>query len=395
MDDLNWILMILLVISFAANLLALSAFLTNHGVRRAANRFVVNMVIANLGTCLILLSCATLNKTNVNINAYERNNTDYDMLMTNLLCWGGDVSASWGSFAVLLVVTDTWFAVTDPLRYHSRVNSPRALCVIILFWIVSGILAGLCGVSLIFKNTTIKIMYCVVYASIVIFIPFILMSTMYWRIFCEARENGIRMRRNGSSPLLQSAFNLMPTDVATHTERSYYINKKVLSKRKNNSCQNLTEIDKDSQHELSKHSQSTPDLRKCFKQKPVNGFLNNLPPLIIGNRTTNHVSCMTNLRHRLSNASSVFRDREESRAARISMLVVFMFLGTYVPHGALVLFRTRNNEFDDMVTLFGSQYSACFILLASFTSTFLFAFRNKRVRKGIKILFGVISKTKF
>lgn len=406
MGDLDFILIILLVASFAANFLALSAFTTSHSLRSTANRFVINMIIANLAICTLLLPCAVFNKiddsNSSNMEAVNRSETGlyaYDVLTTNLLQWGSDVSASWGSFAVLLVVTDTWCAVTDPLRYHSRVNAPRAFCAIVSGWVVSAVWAGLSCASLILQNAIFTVSYCITYTCIVVFLPFILLSAMYWRIFCEARNNGMRMRRNGSSPLLQSALNLSPENVEkSYCMKAFLIHPApILNKdgiRKNNSCKDLTMINNETRKKLLRHSRSTPDLRSnSMPGRETNEFMSNLSPLIVSHRSTNQVSCMTNLRHRLSNASSVFRDREESRAARISILVVFMFLGTYVPHAALTLIRAGCGKFDKIVPPLSSRYSACFILLASLASPILFAYRNRKVRRGVRVLLGVDSKT--
>lgn len=95
---------------------------------------------------------------------------------------------------------------------------------------------------------------------------------------------------------------------------------------------------------------------------------------------------MSSLRHRLSNASSLFKYREESRAARISILVVVMFVVSYLPYGLLVLLQSRLSA----ANFGGSTQLAIFmILLANLSSPFIFAYRNKRVRRGVKRLFGL------
>ena len=95
---------------------------------------------------------------------------------------------------------------------------------------------------------------------------------------------------------------------------------------------------------------------------------------------------MSSLRHRLSNASSLFKYRDESRAARISILVVIMFLVSYLPFGFLVLLQSRvpAANFEE-----SSQLAIFMILLANLSSPFIFAYRNKRVRRGVKRILGV------
>lgn len=100
------------------------------------------------------------------------------------------------------------------------------------------------------------------------------------------------------------------------------------------------------------------------------------------------LSYMTSIRHRLSNASSIFKYREESRAARISILVVIMFLFSYFPYGLLVLLQGR-------VTFIANSsfLGVLFLLIANMSSPFIFAYRNHRVRRGVCRLFGVDAKT--
>lgn len=97
---------------------------------------------------------------------------------------------------------------------------------------------------------------------------------------------------------------------------------------------------------------------------------------------------MTSIRHRLSNASSIFKYREESRAARISILVVIMFLFSYFPYGLLVLLQGRATFYAN-----SSCLGVLFLLIASISSPFIFAYRNRRVRRGVCRLFGVDTKT--
>uniref|UniRef100_A0A1B0DAQ6 G-protein coupled receptors family 1 profile domain-containing protein n=1 Tax=Phlebotomus papatasi TaxID=29031 RepID=A0A1B0DAQ6_PHLPP len=83
-----------------------------------------------------------------------------------------------------------------------------------------------------------------------------------------------------------------------------------------------------------RHASSTPNLQKHTTVVDVSGPLLPLPTVQVHPKA---LSYMTSIRHRLSNASSLFKYREESRAARISILVVIMFLVSYIPYGLLVL----------------------------------------------------------
>ena len=176
------------------------------------------------------------------------------------------ISAALGTLAILLVVGDTWCAITDPLRYHARMSDIKAWSYIIAIWIL-GIIFGIASAfraeytsstpSIItkeFQNETTVMFsdyaqdhiidslydtifsYC--YFITVIFIPFVLVCGMYWRIFSEAREGGQRMRKNASSPLIQSGINLSAPSKAEDAG-SDIIMLKIDSPSQTNYCRNI------------------------------------------------------------------------------------------------------------------------------------------------------------
>jgi len=166
-----------------------------------------------------------------NLSAFESAPTESPIpAPVQLRCWSIDMTAALGALAVLLVVGDTWCAVTDPLRYHSRISGVRTWIFIALTWVV-GILFGALSAFRVLDfdadalfsrqrrlavtyfnisstNSIFGVIYASVYFIVIILLPFGFVCGMYWRIFSEARGNGLRMRQNGSSPLLQSALNL-------------------------------------------------------------------------------------------------------------------------------------------------------------------------------------------
>ncbi|XP_054725109.1 uncharacterized protein LOC129235340 [Anastrepha obliqua] len=460
----------------------------------------------------------------------------------HIRCWSIDMAAALGALGVLLVVGDTWCAVTDPLRYHTRISSLKTWIFIALTWVV-GILFGALSAfrEIDFTSTTVLheqrgfvelnmssannifgMSFACVYFVIIILLPFGFVCGMYWRIFSEARENGLRMRQNGSSPLLQSALNLthhqqssslqyanmcahrnsvssassngggsacergglqmqidqrksspvgtrrdsaakvlLPTisddglsDEAAQLESGDYNaeplvpltqqpnyadrNQNILLTlqaasgeiKRNYSARQLPLLGTSSQ-DLQESSglqgvrqvHSSPNLHKYTQD----ALETNCSPHLLGhqqlhpqnvptvrhqqfapqsaNRHHSHVlqipclshsspkalSYMSTLRHRLSNASSLFKYREESRTVRISILVVIMFLVSYLPYGFLVLLQSRlpsaNFEHSTQLAIF-------MLLLGNLTSPFIFAYRNKRVRRGVKRLFGLESRTR-
>lgn len=384
---------------------------------------------------------------------------------------------------MVLVVGDTWCAVTDPLRYHSRISYAKSWLLIGAVWITGSVVAlasafrsdcSFIGMDVLLTGAIgdMADVYNWVFSSaffvLIILLPIGLVCIMYWNIFTEARQSGQRMRRNGSSPLLQSALNLahpnghrgsfgehtrcpsvldidaltMKIDgiketpkiggggpdfsrhsakatvpIGTHQYRRYLDIPKALtdgeiqtegkpakpSKLKRDSRQLTAALEAARGQSVCRmisgemrQVHSTPNL-----QKFANADL--LPKLdcCANNRSTSNIhshqhqsgtspkalSYMISIRHRLSNASSIFKYREESRAARISVLVVVMLLLSYFPYGMLVLLHGH------VISLASSSLlSILFLLIGSMSSPFIFAYRNRRVRRGVCRLFGVDAK---
>lgn len=267
----------LLVISGCVNLLAIGAFWVTPSLRTTANRFVINLLLANFISCLILSpfafsvnanssaraiaspaenngskltagsfkvdNNATANSTTVEcsnqtrecletsiklVESWLSNRTDSvdleNVLMRKYQSWSLDLVVALSVLSVLLVVMDTFVAVTDPLRYHSRISDVKAWLLIAFCW-VFGISFGVAsalrtedgdailssGIEELVDNNVYNTMFLLTYFLSIIILPFLLVILMYWRIYSEARESGMRMRQNGSSPLLQSALNLAAT----------------------------------------------------------------------------------------------------------------------------------------------------------------------------------------
>lgn len=525
---IDFLVGLLLLCSASVNLLALGAFWVTPSLRNGlANRFVVNLLLVNLVCCVVLAPSLLLNSLtfsseisvtptvfdqlpvpelivkNDSVDPTTEVKSEYmqdKIRFTEFRSWGLDFVVAAATFSVLLVVGDTWCAVTDPLRYHTRLSDKKAWIFVALAWLI-GIVFGVASAFrsehvLTETDAVYNTIYSYTYFLCAILAPFLLVCAMYWRIYSEARESGQRMRQNGSSPLLQSALNLAQVSAATahqHVDRcsggaggltmKIDAGTKVVSSvddsdqtvvdksrdddnnndkessqpllrhsnnpfvdfnceleqdqqqqklslnldnkpfaadlnlnlnnnnnhnnnnghhhsghrimltlttsssseqiRRNLSAKQLMIENIDDRHNNLRHASSTPNLHKLDRFD-----LN--PPMVLPLPTV-HVppkalSYMTSIRHRLSNASSLFKYREESRAARISILVVIMFLVSYLPYGILVVMQGH----DGLIEASNQSLLAIFsVVLANLSSPFIFAYRNKRVRRGVLRLLGV------
>lgn len=97
-----------------------------------------------------------------------------------------------------------------------------------------------------------------------------------------------------------------------------------------------------------------------------------------------------NIRHRISNAS-LFRYREEARAARISAMVIVMALICWLPF--FTIFYLHSGIHLAEFSLKGNfphyfdSFSIVFLLLSTVISPFLFAFRSRKIKKEIRKIF--------
>lgn len=257
----------LLLISGFINVLAIGAFWITPSLRTTANRFVINLLLVNFISCLILspfafnvnansptMIASSTNSYNASkLGAVVENKTETSIECSNhtLNCielpaeshkiplletienfplrkyqaWSLDFVVAMSVLSVLLVILDTFVAVTDPLRYHSRISDCKAWLLIALCWLLSitfGIASAIRSIDIddvIVDEKVYHKVFLLTYFLLIILTPFLLVILMYWRIYTEARESGQRMRQNGSSPLLQSALNLAAT-ASAHQQQS-------------------------------------------------------------------------------------------------------------------------------------------------------------------------------
>lgn len=517
---------------------------------------------------------------------------------------------------MLLVVGDTWCAVVDPLRYHTRISPVKSWVLIGTNWFIGflfGIgsmfrndcrqlnannnnkniiinssfdshelrtlhmyndISGSSGSSnnnsgggdggtggdsignnnnsdddnnYLLPNLNISMFYYDLFYSwsffiLIVLLPLCIICIMYWNIFWEARQNGQRMRQNGSSPLLQSALNLatappqmpsisninnlkshneimqkrklangqtatgtrrntfdasnirinisefssiqMPNEIihnqitddvdqkhlsqylkipectlniTSETDKQLGLNNNEINLNANDANSNQNKYDRkcDTKHcrqfhphliiqecaELLpkpknnnnnlyqclannnyKNSQSnTHDLRNVHSSPSLdklahhdhsankqldddkNGvdsdsvsiheLSNNNSSRSPSQSTTASIkalSYMSSIRHRLSNASSIFKYRAESRTARISILVIIIFLISYFPYGLLSFFHGQCRilaiaSYVHRTTIL----EISLLLIANIGFPIIFAWRNKRLRNGVCRLIGI------
>lgn len=239
------------------------------------------------------------------------------------------------------------------LRYHFYINKCRSTVFILTTWLVALILSVLSSAtesdSCLWRfcrdrppnSRTFQILnsvYAVAYFSAVILAPFIAICIIYVCIYTAAHKNSERMRKSTSTNLDGCEQRALP---------------------KVRSAPNFMRFE-----EIANPKKVT----RTSSERATNNFI-------------------TSLKHKISNAS-VFKYREETRAAKISVLVIFLVLFCYVPYGVTLVL---NSGLVNIVTSPVLNLNTVVLLaLSNVISPFLFGYRNKRVKREIGKVFGVV-----
>jgi hypothetical protein len=91
----------LLLASACINSIALGAFWVMPSLRTTANRFVVNLLVANLACCIILGPSLLVSEITTPVKEfdpeYNQTDTKYKYTLTEIRCWGLDFAGEWSA----------------------------------------------------------------------------------------------------------------------------------------------------------------------------------------------------------------------------------------------------------------------------------------------------------
>lgn len=99
--------------------------------------------------------------------------------------------------------------------------------------------------------------------------------------------------------------------------------------------------------------------------------------------TSSYINC---IKHRISNGS-LFKYREETRAARISALVIVMGLICWSPYVLLSVMKNLPQYSDYEFPHECDVFALSFLILAAYASPLLFGYRSKRVKRELRKFF--------
>ncbi|ENN71847.1 hypothetical protein YQE_11465, partial [Dendroctonus ponderosae] len=418
-SDYQWLVAIGLVtssvIAVAANAFLLFVFSRRRSLRTIPNRFVLNLLIINLLSSILLIPLVVMDQKLVSTQM-QRLNTTVESIESNMtirqqvisingtlnfmssleeihqttipgkvvlldpevdeesMCYFAQASTSFvctaSIFSILLIGINQYFGVIHSLRYHFYVNRVRASLFILSSWFAAiacsilsivtysdGSLWNFCSKRVIDSDRMkiINTAYAFSYFICVILVPCLAICVIYVCIYTAARQNSERMRKS------TSASSTAPLDQMDELEKD-----ELPTLPRVHSAPNFSAL------ESSKMARVHQETLRSSRVKRTNSDRNNF---------------IVNLKHKISNAS-VFRYREETRAAKISVLVILMVLVCYVPYGLNLILTSGSIDLKPGQNF--NYLSLVLLVFSNIISPFVFGYRNKRVKREIGKMLGFV-----
>ncbi|CAL7950274.1 unnamed protein product [Xylocopa violacea] len=169
-----------------------------------------------------------------------------------------------------------------------------------------------------------------------------------------------------------------PSEVKLNRRLSMFANKDVLL----NTCENNNSCNKTDTSSTATESSAcllTP-IVTITPAPSKNDNLHRVPSV----RSTS--SYINSLKDRISNGS-IFRHREETRAARISALVIVMGLICWSPYVILLIMKNLPRSTDRHLPHKYDVLAFSLLILAAYVSPVLFGYRSKRVKRELRRFF--------
>ncbi|CAH1163260.1 unnamed protein product [Phaedon cochleariae] len=419
-SNYHWLITIGLVtssvIAVTANFFLLIVFCRSRGLRTVPNRFVINLLVTNLLSSVLLIPLLLVDQEIEALVPAASSNTrpltQFENLIieedissgptentieiietsdfvspeisphlngTNLLCYFAQSTTSFvctaSIFSILLIGINQYFGVIHSLRYHVYITHCKSTVLIGISWFVALFCAILSSLTYsdssvwhfcknhVQPSETVRILntvYAFGYFFLVILAPFLAICIIYVCIYTAAHQNSERMRRSASAPLNPYADDIQVAN-KKHARDAL---------PKVHSAPNFSVMEQD---EASRDIETFRNkVKRTSSDRQTYGFINNL-------------------RHKISNAS-VFKFREETRAAKISVLVIFLVLVCYVPYGITLVLCSKCIEVHTSQIF--NYLSLILLVFSNIISPFLFGYRNKRVKREICRIFGLVPKCK-
>ncbi|CAL4169634.1 unnamed protein product [Meganyctiphanes norvegica] len=324
---------LIFVASSILNTLFLVIFIRRPVIRSISNRFIVSLTVLNLLSSWVMLPLVV---GDTFLQAWE----------SPFLCSAVNATAEFVTsasiFATLLIALDRFWAITKPLHYHMLISRRKSMLMIVCSWFLAIIIATLavladyrghawnvCRVKpniaqkITLGSWTVQTWFVLVNLVTSFLVPMLVIFLLYVAIYRAAEENSIRTRRSSSCG--------SSLDVVVQGRMSRSISR-------------------------STSSRSTSS------------------------------QFVSNIRHRLSNAS-LFLYKEEARAAKISVAVIVLFFFSWFPYYVTELL---DSDLIQIVVPDGIHSVILVLALSNSTvSPYIYLYRSQRFRREVLHLFGM------
>lgn len=326
------VLAVIFIVSSVLNTVFLVIFFRRPSLRSVSNRFIVSLTACNLLGSWVLLPLVA-------------GDTFLTGWHSPALCRGLDAAAELvvasSVFATLLIAVDRFFAITDPLHYHMLVTRPKSVAMVASGWALAAALAVTAALGD--------------------------LSDRPWQV-C-----GPPGARHASPWTHRSCFvvaNLVLCFTAPVVLLVWIYTRIYLAAQRNSERTRRNSLCGASLDAVtpSRGPSRTPSTRSTSSQ------------------------IVSSLRHRISNAS-LFLHKEESRAAKISVVVIVLVFVCWLPFHAAALLHTPLFQ----VWLPRPAWSVVMMLALSNSavSPYVYLYRSRRIQREVRRLLGLpLSATK-
>ena len=317
--------------STVVNVSLLLVFVRKASLRTTSNRFVINLLVANMVSVVVLLPLVALDRV-APLSLHQC-----------LLSMGVSQGvASLSLLSTLLVGWDQYLAVLRPLRYHHHMTRTIATILITTVWITTILTASStsllptssplwrCCPSPSYPLPPLTLFLSLLLLLLTFFLPALCLVVIYLRIYSEAHTSSERTRRNSLNPASsENIYNIanmavVPLSLCQDKQRASLL--------------------------------SSPSLRSSLSRS---------------------------FRHRVSNASQLMR-REEGKTARVYLASISSILLCWGP-----LYTSSSLPGVPPLPPWCPPLILLLALLYSLISPFLFAWRHRKIRVEVCRLYSL------
>ncbi|XP_047475453.1 beta-3 adrenergic receptor-like isoform X1 [Penaeus chinensis] len=320
------VLVVVFLVSTVFNTVVLVIFFRRPSLRSVSNRFIMSLTVCNLLASWLLLPLVVADTFHVGWES---------VALCRAMDAVSELVASASVFATLLIAVDRFCAITDPLHYHMLVTRPKSVAMIAGGWVLAALIAVAAG--------------------------FGELSGRAWNV-CGS----------------------MPPNGDTWTFRSYFVLINMVVSFVG-PMHLLIWIYVRIYHAAHKNSE------RARRNSLCGATLDAVGPPRAPSRTPSTRSTssqiVTTLRHRISNAS-LFLHKEESRAAKISVVVIVLFFVCWMPYYASAILHTPLVQ-PLWVPSVVHNVAMILVLSNSAISPYVYLYRSRRIQREVRRLLGL------